>query len=263
MNGHPTREEDFDLYALGALEGEEKQAIESHVAQCGACSRKLAEAQGRIALLVLGAPPVDPSPAVKERLMRQVHASAEGRTSRTGSVEPEHAGVFFGRWWAAVLAPAAMALALAAVFLWNQNTQLDRQLADLRTRVEQQQKELQQAREIADLVEAKDTMVVTLAKQPGMPEGSARVLYNARLGTMLYDGTLAPAPADKSYQLWLVPKSGSPISAGVFNPAAGEKSHMMVKMQQGMEPKAFAVTLEPAGGMPQPTGAMVLVGPVS
>jgi hypothetical protein len=27
-NGHPTREEDFDLYVLGALEGDEKQAIE-------------------------------------------------------------------------------------------------------------------------------------------------------------------------------------------------------------------------------------------
>ena len=34
MNAHPTREEDFDLYALGALEGDEKLAIESHVAAC-------------------------------------------------------------------------------------------------------------------------------------------------------------------------------------------------------------------------------------
>ena len=31
MNGHPTREEDFDLFALGALDREEREAIESHV----------------------------------------------------------------------------------------------------------------------------------------------------------------------------------------------------------------------------------------
>jgi anti-sigma-K factor RskA len=263
MNGHPTREEDFDLYVLGALEGEEKQTIELHVAQCTACSRKLAEAQGRIALLALGAPPVGPSPTVKERLMSRIHSTAAEETARAKSVEPEHTGGFFGRWWAAVLAPAAVALALAAFFLWGENARLDRQLRDLRATVGQQQKQLEQAREITDLVEAKDTILVTLARQPGMPKGSARVLYNPRLGTMLYDGTMAPAPPDKSYQLWLVPMEGSPISAGVFNPGAGEASHLMTKMPQGMAAKAFAVTLEPAGGRPEPTGAMVLVGPVS
>ncbi len=71
MNGHPTREEDFDLYALGALEGEEKRAIELHLAGCRDCARKLAEAQGRIALLALAAPPAAPSDAVKQRLMSQ------------------------------------------------------------------------------------------------------------------------------------------------------------------------------------------------
>jgi anti-sigma-K factor RskA len=263
MNGHPSHDEDFDLYALGALEGEEKQAIESHVAQCGACLRKLAEAQGRIALLALDAPRVEPSAGVKERLMKQIRGSGEDRAVRSAPVEAKSGGGIFGRWWAAVLAPAVVALALAAFFLWTENARLDRQLADLRATVAKQQKEMEQAREIADLVEAKDTMVVTLAKQPGMPEGSARVLYNARMGSMLYDGTLAPAPANKSYQLWVVPKEGRPISAGVFNPAAGESSHMMMKVPPGMAPKAFAVTLEPAGGMPQPTGAMVLVGSVS
>jgi anti-sigma-K factor RskA len=263
MNGHPTREEDFVLYALGALEGEEKQTIELHLAQCAACSQKLAEAQGRTALLALGAPRVEPSPAVKERLMSRIHLTAAEETARSRPLEPERAGGSFGRWWAAVLAPAAVALALAAFFLWGENARLDRQLHDLRATVAQQQKQLEQAREITDLIEAKDTVVVTLARQLGMPEGSARVLYNPRLGTMLYDGTMAPAPPDKSYQLWLVPMEGSPISAGVFNPAAGEASHLMMKMPQGMAAKAFAVTLEPAGGRSQPTGAMVLVGSVS
>ena len=111
MNGHPTRPEDFDLYALGVLEGEEKAAIESHVPTCAECANKLAEARGRIALLAFSAPRVEPSPAVRERLMRQVHASAESAGARhaQGAGEPERAGGFFGRWWAAVLVPACIA----------------------------------------------------------------------------------------------------------------------------------------------------------
>ena len=79
----------------------------------------------------------------------------------------------------------------------------------------------------------------------------------------MYDGALAPAPAAKSYELWLVPATGNPISAGVFNPVSGQTDHWTMKLPQGIAPKAFAVTLEPAGGKPQPTGPMVLVGPAS
>jgi len=85
MNAHPTREEDFDLYALGALEGDEKLAIESHLASCATCTEKLAEARGRIALLALAAPQSAPSAAVKQRLMLQVRADAEGAANAPAS----------------------------------------------------------------------------------------------------------------------------------------------------------------------------------
>ena len=62
-NGHPTREEDFDLYVLGALEGDEKLAIESHLAGCADCARKLAAARGRVAAISFAAPRVEPSAA--------------------------------------------------------------------------------------------------------------------------------------------------------------------------------------------------------
>jgi anti-sigma-K factor RskA len=80
------------------------------------------------------------------------------------------------------------------------------------------------------------------------------------MGLLMYDGWIAPSPDDKSYQLWVVPMEGSPISAGVFNPATSDTAHWMSKVPEGIAPKMFAITLEPAGGMPQPTGPMVLVG---
>ena len=279
MNGHPTREEDFDLYALGALEGDEKLAIESHVASCAACTEKLAEARGRIALLALAAPQVAPSAAVKQRLMQQVRTHAETNAERSDAAresqpapartprESERSAGFFGRWWAAVLLPAGAVLAVATILLWTENRQLDRELAALRAALrentQQQQQQLQDARQVADMLESRDTVTVSLAQQPGMPIGAAHVMYNSKMGMLMYDGELAPAPAAKSYQLWLVPADGKPISAGVFNPVSGRTDHMMMKLPPGIAAREFAVSLEPAGGMPQPTGPMVLIGPVS
>jgi anti-sigma-K factor RskA len=267
MNAHPTREEDFDLYALGALEGDEKLAIESHIAACVPCARKLAEAQGRMAMLALAAPRVEPSPAVKQRLMAQVRADADTETRRNAgpatSRPPqshERATGFFDRWHVAVLIPAFAVLAIATAMLWRDNRDLDRQLAALREAAHQQQQQLDEARSLDEMMESRDTVSVALAQQPGMPQGSARVMYNAKMGMLMYDGEIAPAPAAKSYQLWLVPSEGKPINAGVFNPVSGRADHWMMKLPQGVEPKEFAVSLEPAGGMPQPTGPMVLIG---
>ena len=263
MSGtHPTRPEDFDLYALGALDADEKVLIEAHVASCPDCAQKVAEAQGRMALLAFAAPRVEPSPGVKEILMRRLHSTAEGPGGSLARSEPEPAGGIFGRWWA-VLLPLSGTLALATILLWLHNVQLDRQLADLRTTVAAQQKQLDDSRHIADLLAAHDTIVVPLAAQKGEPQGSARVVYNAREGMMMYDGTLPPAPADKVYQIWLVPMKGAPISAGWFTGWPDKPGHMMMKLPAGVAAKEFAVSLEPAGGKPQPTGPMVLIGPVT
>jgi len=261
MNTHPNQEEDFDLYALGVLEADEKQSIDAHLVGCTKCAQKLLEARGRIALLALAAPSVTPSVATKSRLMKQIRESAERSTEAVGQSKPF--GELFSRWWAAILVPVSAALVITSAVLWTENRRLDQQLASLRADVEQQREQSRQAREVADLVTARDTMVVPLAAQPGMPKGAAHVMYNPKMGMLMYEGELDPAPAAKSYQLWVVPELGNPISAGVFNPGNDKSTHFMMKLPEGVAPKAFAVTLEPAGGRPQPTGPKVLMGAVS
>ena len=67
MNERHVNPEDPDLYALGVLDGEEKQALEAHVRACDACAQQVEAARQRVALLSLAAPPVAPRPEVKER----------------------------------------------------------------------------------------------------------------------------------------------------------------------------------------------------
>jgi len=260
-NGHFANDSDFELYALGALEGGERRALESHVVSCAECARKLAEAQGRIALLAFAAPHTQPSLAVKERLLRAARGAATRELRRQGYAVPEQQRA--PSWWTWSLAAAAVVLAVASVVLWNHNKQLDRQLADMRAAIQDQQKQLDYARTVAHLIEAKDTITVSLAPMPGMPHGAAHVMYNAKIGMLMYDGWIDPPPEDKSYQLWIVPMDGAPISAGVFNPVTNDPAHWMTKTPVGVAVKAFAVTLEPAGGAPEPTGPKILVGPAS
>jgi anti-sigma-K factor RskA len=270
-NGHPTREEDFDLYVLGALEGDEKLAIESHLASCGDCARKLAAARGRVAALSFSAPRVAPPAAVKERLLRQVRAEAEGRGAEDRSVaeRPARGEVTprldssrgsGGRWWLPILAPACAVLLIATLYLWRQNEQLAQQVNQFRSTMIAQQRELDETRSVAHLFEAHDTLKVALAPMPGMAKGDVKVMYNSKMGMLMYDGWIEPPPEDKSYQLWVVPMEGKPVSAGVLNPATSDSAHWMTKVPAGVEAKAFAVTLEPVGGMPQPTGPMVMEG---
>ena len=114
----------------------------------------------------------------------------------------------------AVLLPLAGAFALAAVLLWIHNEALERQVADLRSTIVQQEARLSQAHDVAEMMAARDTVVVALAEQKNQPQGTARVIYNSKRGMMVYNGRLAPTASDKSYQLWLVPMNGAPISAG-------------------------------------------------
>jgi anti-sigma-K factor RskA len=263
MNDHPTRDEDFDLYALGTLEGAEKRALESHVAFCLGCARKVADARGRIALLALSAPVAKAPAIVKERLLDQIRAARGPSSGAFTEAKAQPASRTPSSRWTAVLLPIAAVLAIATFLLWNSNRRLDSQLGALRASVDLQEQQLQSARDVAGLITARDTITVPLAPQPAMPRGTAHVMYNAKMGMLMYDGQIPPAPSAKSYQLWLVPASGNPISCGVFNPASGQPDHWMMKLPKGIEPKAFAVTLEPAGGMPQPTGPKVLIGAAS
>src|SRR5438128_12599878 len=55
MSVHEQFAEDLALYALGGLQGDERVALEKHVAECSACRRELEELRGDMALMRLSA----------------------------------------------------------------------------------------------------------------------------------------------------------------------------------------------------------------
>jgi len=75
---------------------------------------------------------------------------------------------------------------------------------------------------------------------------------------------MQPLPPNKTYELWVIPASGAPIPAGTFRPdASGSGSVVMPSIPQGVQAKAFGITVENAGGSQTPTMPIILSGAAS
>jgi anti-sigma-K factor RskA len=105
-------------------------------------------------------------------------------------------------------------------------------------------------------------MRVTLvaAKTPPQPQGKAIYLKD-RSSLIFLANNMPVLPAQKAYELWLIPKTGNPIPAGVFKPDAhGSATVVNPPLPAGVEAKAFAITVEPESGSSTPTMPIVMVG---
>jgi len=131
---------------------------------------------------------------------------------------------------------------------------LAREAAALRAELSRQQQLIAMLREPT-------TEIVALSGLEPARAARARMVWNAPLGGLLVAAGLPPVPAGKTYQLWAIAGKNPPVPAGVFTVDAGGSASLRVPPLAGMgKVDVFAVTLEPAGGLPAPSGPMYLAG---
>jgi hypothetical protein len=106
------------------------------------------------------------------------------------------------------------------------------------------------------------TRVYAMGPAGPQPEATARIFWDAASGTwQVFFSNLKPPAPGRTYQLWFITPSQSKVSAGTFAVDAAGNAAMDVAVPKDMGDIALAaVTEEPEGGMPQPTGAIQLVG---
>ena len=92
------------------------------------------------------------------------------------------------------------------------------------------------------------------------PAGAARghVYVSASRGLFFAAESLPPLAAGRTYQLWTI-VAGQPVSHGIFEPEGDGRAQVLAQAPPGAV-QAIAVTIEPAGGVPAPTGDKVLLG---
>lgn len=113
--------------------------------------------------------------------------------------------------------------------------------------------------ELAALLRTPNVKVVSLTGSDVATRAAGFLLYDTRTQHLwLYSVNLPECPNGMSYQLWAI--NDKPVSMGTFHMDTGETSHLLVKKVSGFATaKTFAVSLEPSGGRPQPTGPIYLL----
>jgi anti-sigma-K factor RskA len=253
MSAHEQFADDLALFALGALQGDERVTLEKHLEGCSSCRRELERLRGDMALLALSASGPAPPRRSRERLLKAI-----AQEPRAPKAAPHQAL----SWWTFLPWLATAALLLVVGFFWQQSDRLAQQVARLQDESAKQQAQLERAREVVSTLTSTDALRVTLvaAQTPPQPQGKA-IYVRDRSSLIFLASNMPVLPPQKAYELWLIPTNGAPIPAGVFKPdARGSATVVEPPLPAGVEAKTFAITVEPEQGSSTPTMPIVMMG---
>jgi anti-sigma-K factor RskA len=226
----------YELYALGIADEPERGEVRAHLERdCSTCVPGVRGARELTTLIGATAPAVEP-PA---RLRKRVLAIAGGQAG------PQ---LKWSRLWAAVAAGAL----IAAVVFNTRAQHTSEELARVQAESAAQTRELARLNEAFAILNQPDArQVVFGGAAPQPPRG--RVFLDRTRGVLLLASNLPPAPAGKIYEMWVIPKGGKPVPAGLFQSAAdGTALHVRPGPVNVAGTAAVAVTLEVAAGATVP-----------
>lgn len=252
------------VYAVDALPDEEREVFEHHLVVCDACAQEVAELQATASWL--GAAYYESPPfSLRGKVLAEIDQTRQERpagiadapqeapkdtpaddlasrrgSSGTGSGDRRGAG------WVTNLAVAAAAVLVVAV------AGLSFTIADLNDRIATVETASAQ---VTELLTTADATIVS-AEGPGGEIG--RVVASPTRGEAVFlAGDMQAAPEDQVYELWLISEDGA-APAGMFDP---DERGRATRMMTGDIANATAVgiTVEPAGGSPEPTSEPIMV----
>ena len=236
-------------YAADALSETERLAFERHLDACPACAqevRELTETAARLGSAVALPPPA----ALWDRVRTEATATRQlppvaGPTPLSGRGAALAGGRGVRRRFPPLLAAAAALLVAAAISVTALNLGLPGQGGRSEGPVDM----------VAAVLSAPDAR--RIAAKPG-PTGQVAVVVSRRRGQAVFEASGLPeVPAARTYQLWVVDRSG-PRPAGLVEPGgAGKVTRLLEGRVTGSE--QVAMTVERRGGAARPTSEPVVV----
>lgn len=274
MDRHDTIGAMLDEYALGQLSPDDRRDVESHVRECDACAADLRELSIVMEGIAHSVDPVAPPPALRRRVLSSL-ASQPQEPRRTPAdsnvVAMPTVGVKIRRgvhpgWLAAA---AVLILGLAAALYSSSETR--RLLVDEVQEAQAASVDLQRRIELyaeqADLavaiLTASDMQPIAMSGKANATATTARAYWSPTRGLLIVANDLPMPPPGRIYQVWVI-GGGKPISAGLLGDQGAGRGMLIVPPPSGVAPGTVtvAVTDEPPGGLPAPSGDIRLAGSI-
>ncbi len=260
-------QEDLTLYAMQALPAEETAAVRSHLETCAPCRAEVAAVSGDMAAMAMSVIPQTIPQGARQRFLDRISADAAVRQPKAdrpvvpiATRRPARGPAVWIPW------AAIAALIILALFLGERINTLNRALQSESAVAAAHAAANQHAQEVLNVLTAPTAQRALLISNKAKPVPNGRAVYLASTGGLIFQASnLDPIPANKTYELWVIPASGkAPIAAGTFRPdAAGSASLVLPPLPRGVPAKAFGVTVERAEGSKTPTAPIILSGAAS
>lgn len=251
MRNHSEYQEILWIHALDALDGQDRTDFEQHLSDCLDCQKELNQARQTVAQLAFSVTPVQAPSELRQKILDNILPEP----MEVKKVAPRKT------WFPRLAFGFGIAAIILAISGWWKAYDLRKRITGLENEISQMQSQLtQQAQDLA-LLRSPASEFLTLAGQTIQPQARGKMIWDAATGTGIFLVTGLPQlPQDKTYQLWVIAEQ-KPISAGIFSvDLHGRGELRVINLPPTHLIQAFAVTLEPSGGVPQPTGQKYLVG---
>ena len=254
---------ELGAYALDAVSPDERAAIDEHLKTCDSCRAELKAMSDAAAALASAVPPhpmaKDRSAVVKQRLLDRARAEKRVVTPIQSVTIPARTRQL--PWWLAAAASVAFVVAtFKAIQTGRERDALRTDLVTESMRSSALKDSLAERERTLLAMAGADVKVVELVANNRRPNARMFWAQSTNTWTMFAHNIPAP-PQGRTYQLWLITREGTRISAGTFMP--DQSGSAVVSAQYPLASDALqmiAVTEEPAGGVPQPTGEVLIAG---
>lgn len=259
----PRIEELLPFYALDALTDEERELVESYLAEHPEARQQIDDLHSGASALPYGIAPLEPSRRAKESLMARVNADAAARAAPVQAARQPSPRPRFGNLFQAFSLGAAVVAIVWAVLLNVQVLRLQKEISGLHETLAAQSNSLEQI--IANLPASPPSNVITVSLKGTnvQPDAHGQLIADPKEQTaVLIVAGLPKLEANKTYQVWLI-NGGKPVSAGLLTVDENGQGVVIVTSSESISSfKSLGISVEPQGGSPQPTGDIVVLSDI-